>query len=149
MPALAPVQGTAIAIDDKGVLIVGPSGSGKSLLALQLLQSAKLAQLPAYLISDDLVYLARDDAKLILNAPDRLQGQIELRGAGIISRAFKPSATLNVLVEFVDQTERLPDERQLTGVVEGVKVSRVRVMPFPKMSIEQQVFIVRHALDLD
>lgn len=142
------LQGTAIVLDGKGVFITGPSGSGKSLLALQLLESAKIRGQDAFLVSDDLVYIEAND-DVVLHAPDHMQGQVELRGAGIIARPFQPSAKLYLLVEFVDQTERLPAVDDLFGMAGGASVARRALMPFPKMAIEQQVLIVREALGFD
>lgn len=141
------LQGTAIVLDGKGIFITGPSGSGKSLLALQLLESAKIRGQDAFLVSDDLVYIEAESS-VVLHAPDHLQGQVELRGAGIIARPFQPAAKLSLLVEFIDQTERLPEVDDLFGMVDGVSVPRRALMPFPKMAIEQQVLIVRDALGM-
>jgi serine kinase of HPr protein (carbohydrate metabolism regulator) len=61
-----------------GVLIVGPSGSGKSSLALRLLDRG------AALITDDYAYLRVSQEVVIARAPEAIAGKIEVRGIGIV-----------------------------------------------------------------
>ena len=71
------LHGTAISIGGHGVLIMGESGSGKSDLALRLIDRG------AILISDDVVFLeTRDNAPILTVAPN-IVGKIEVRGVGI------------------------------------------------------------------
>ena len=72
------VHGTCIAIDGDGVLLRGPSGSGKSDLALRLIDSG------AMLVGDDQLQLSRMGDQLIVRPPDLLSGQLEIRGIGIV-----------------------------------------------------------------
>ena len=64
------VHGTCIAIDGDGVLLRGPSGSGKSDLALRLIDSG------AMLVGDDQLQLSRMGDQLIVRPPDLLSGQL-------------------------------------------------------------------------
>ncbi len=77
------VNGTAIAIDGKAVLLTGAPGSGKSDLALRLIAGGAL------LIADDLVELRRAGDHLLAgfpgDAPAELRGRIEARGLGIVA----------------------------------------------------------------
>ena len=63
------VHATALVYDGIGVLITGPSGSGKSLLALDLLDHAALAGTQAFLIADDQVLLEAEGGTLRAAAP--------------------------------------------------------------------------------
>ena len=65
------VHATAVAVGLKGVLLLGPSGSGKSDLALRLIDQG------ARLVADDQVVLSRNGARLIANAPPALAGKID------------------------------------------------------------------------
>jgi serine kinase of HPr protein (carbohydrate metabolism regulator) len=102
-------DGTAVAIDDVGLLLTGPSGSGKSDLALRLIDGG------ARLIADDRVELTVADGRLCCRAPrtmpKALLGRIEARGIGIIPVPVAPGAVpLRWIVELVppDRVERLP-----------------------------------------
>lgn len=97
------VHATTVAIGGKGVLIVGPSGSGKSALALQLLA------LGAGLVADDQTVLTCVDERLIASAPDAIKGQIEARGVGMIPVVPNAPVPLHIVVD-MGKTEdaRLP-----------------------------------------
>ena len=103
------ISGTAVAIGDKAVLLVGPSGSGKSDLALRLIDGG------AQLIADDRAELVIEAGRLCCQAPrdmpPALLGFIEARGVGILPVAVASGAVpLQWLVELVppDRVERLP-----------------------------------------
>ena len=76
------IDGTAVALHEGALLLTGRSGSGKSDLALRLIDAG------ARLISDDRVRLIRREARLWCRAPrdmpPALHGRIEARGVGII-----------------------------------------------------------------
>ena len=76
------IQATCVAVDGLGVLLRGPSGSGKSDLALRLIDGG------AKLVADDGVELRRQGERLFARlppgAPDSVRGRIEVRGLGIL-----------------------------------------------------------------
>ncbi|HEY1383114.1 MAG TPA: serine/threonine protein kinase, partial [Dongiaceae bacterium] len=82
------VNGTAVAWRGAGVLILGPSGSGKSDLTLRLIDSG------ATLIADDVVELKRAGDMLLLSFPPEgpgdLKGKMEIKGLGIMSVPVAP-----------------------------------------------------------
>lgn len=87
-----------------GVLIEGPSGSGKSALALQLIA------LGARLVADDRTRIVLRDGWPTICAPERLEGVIEARGVGLIRVPFAPAAPLRLVVDMgVTETARLPE----------------------------------------
>lgn len=95
-----------------GVLIEGPSGSGKSSLALELIA------LGATLVADDRTRLARRDGWPWLFAPERLAGVIEARGFGLITLPHRAAAPLRLVVDLAAaETARLPErhEREVLG----------------------------------
>lgn len=99
-----PIHATCVAIGGRGLLIIGPSGSGKSALALQLLA------LDAALISDDQTLLTKSTAGLTASAPAPIAGLIEARGIGILSVAHTPSVPVHLVVDMGQvETKRLPD----------------------------------------
>ncbi len=108
------VHGTCIAIDGAGVLFRGPSGSGKSDLALRLIEAG------AALVADDQVVLEVIDGKIRAAAPDALANLLEVRGVGIIEQPTSP-ARLMLLVDLVapDLVPRLPEPQTEAVEVAG------------------------------
>jgi len=95
---------TAVAINGSGLLITGPSGSGKSGLALQLIT------LGACLISDDQVLLFQDGTEISLQTAPNLAGKIEARFFGILDVPQRANAPLSLVVSLDKKsTDRLPD----------------------------------------
>lgn len=71
-------HGVLICVHGLGVLIMGPSGIGKSELALCLVQRGHA------LVADDIVCLEKSPAHIIGRSPELLFGFIEIRGLGIL-----------------------------------------------------------------
>lgn len=99
------VHGTTVALDGEGVLLRGPSGSGKSDLALRLIDRG------ARLVADDQTELTCAAQRLIARAPRSIAGRMEVRGVGILRVPAVPSAPLRLVVDLVapDRVERLPE----------------------------------------
>jgi HPr kinase/phosphorylase len=103
------IDGTAIAIGNTALLLTGPSGSGKSDLALRMIDGG------ARLIADDQVELVIEADRLCCRAPAampaNLLGRIEVRGIGIVPAPRASGATpLQWVVELVPagEVERMP-----------------------------------------
>lgn len=107
------LHATGIAIDGRAVLFEGPSGVGKSDLALRLIDRG------ATLISDDQTLLVRRGAELLARAPDRIRGQIEVRGLGIVTMPCVEDVPLALIVRLGIEPLRMPERRQrrLAGIV--------------------------------
>jgi len=102
------VHGTSVALEGAGVLLRGPSGSGKSDLALRLIDAG------AALVADDQTELRRVSTGLRMSAPTAIAGLLEVRGVGILRVPSVPSAILRLVVTLVpsEAIERLPDPRR-------------------------------------
>nr|WP_277604914.1 HPr kinase/phosphatase C-terminal domain-containing protein [Fertoeibacter niger] len=108
-----------VAMEGRGLLILGPSGSGKSALALQLMV------LGAGLVSDDHTDVTREAGGLTARCPAALAGMIEARGLGILHAPVVSSARLVLAVDLgVSETERLPPFRHVD--VLGLELPLVR-----------------------
>lgn len=98
-------HGTVVDVAGAGVLLRGPSGSGKSDLALRLIDRG------ATLVADD-QYLTRPSRRgLVAYAPEALYGLLEVRGLGILSIPAIKTTILKLVVELVDAGDiaRLPE----------------------------------------
>ncbi|ALJ38726.1 aldolase [Azospirillum sp. Sp 7] len=89
-----------------GVLLRGPSGSGKSDLALRMIDAGAL------LVADDRVELRVDRGRLMARAPAALAGLLEVRGVGIMPMPTVTEVEIRLVVDLVprDAVERLPEE---------------------------------------
>ncbi|KPF62060.1 serine kinase [Porphyrobacter sp. AAP60] len=110
------MQATAVAMGGCALLIEGPPGSGKSSLALALIDGG------AQLIGDDAVTLARVDDRLIASAPPNIAGLLEVRGVGLIRLPVALPAPVALLLTLGGTAaERLPGALQCRDIV-GVAV---------------------------
>lgn len=101
------VHGSAVAINGRAVLILGPSGSGKSATALALMATG------AALVSDDQTELRRDGGRLIADAPAAIRGLVEARGVGLLRATSAGPTEVALVVDLgSDEAERLPPERR-------------------------------------
>ena len=98
-----PIHATAVAVDNSGILLCGASGSGKSDLALRLIDRG------AKLISDDRVIIRKASDLPRLYAPPNIAGKIEIRALGITAIPFEEGVTLRLAVMLDQIPERLPD----------------------------------------
>ena len=119
------IQATCVVVDGLGVLLRGPSGSGKSDLALRLIDGG------ARLVADDGVELRREGERLLArlppSAPDSVRGRIEVRGLGILPAPAAAEAPLDLVIDLVaaDAVERLPEP--MTAELLGVALPLLRL----------------------
>jgi serine kinase of HPr protein (carbohydrate metabolism regulator) len=120
------VHGTCVTVETIGCLLLGPSGSGKSDLALRLVMDQK-----ARLVADDQVAVERRTDRLIASPPATLAGLIEVRGVGILRMAHRAHATLGLAVVLVPpaEVERLPEPDEGIEYL-GVALPLLRLAPF-------------------
>lgn len=114
---------TVLVVGVSGVLIEGPSGSGKSSLAAALLRRAAATGLFARLVGDDRVGLTRAGDRLVARPHPVVAGLIERRGTGLERVAHEPACVLHMVARILPAAKslpaaeslpaRLPDERPL------------------------------------
>jgi len=140
------IHATGIVLDGIGVILRGPSGSGKSILALDLLDQWEARGLAAMLVSDDRIDIAAERGTLTMYPAPRIEGLIELRGRGIVERPFAREARVHLVVDLVDTLERMLEDDALAAELLGIAVARA---PVPRAGVVEgrhQVLLVREAL---
>jgi HPr kinase/phosphorylase len=125
------IHASAVLVGARAVLIRGPAGSGKSRLALALIEAARAGALPfARLVADDRAHVAAVNGRVLVRPPEILAGLIEVRGLGVRRLPYEPLAVLGWLVDLAaEDAERLPDGATITGEIAGVALPRLAVAP--------------------
>jgi hypothetical protein len=124
----ASVHATAVLVGERAVLIRGDSGSGKSGLALALLQAAHDGRLSfARLVADDRTRLEAVNGRLLARPAPELAGLLEVRGAGIRQVPHEPVAAVFLVIDIVDEPPRMPDAGDLIVAINGISLPRLAV----------------------
>ena len=128
------VHATCIAVDGRGALLLGPSGSGKSDLALRAISGTWRdggRLLRAELVADDQVLIEPAGGSLIARAPASIAGRLEVRGLGILEVATLAEVRLGLAVALVGaaEVERLADPAP-THAILGQQFPLLRLAPF-------------------
>ena len=123
------VHASAVLVGSRAVLIRGPSGSGKSRLAFDLILAGRSGQVPpAVLIADDRVQLDTSAGNLIVRPAPELAGLIEIRGLGIRRIEHVGEAVVGLVADLAaEDAERLPAAEALITWIDGVKLPRIPV----------------------
>jgi HPr kinase/phosphorylase len=122
MTASKAIHASAVAINGAGVLLLGPSGSGKSDLALRLIDRG------AVLICDDGVFIENDAGQPVLRAAPLIAGKLEIRGLGIVHMQNVDSVKLRLCVDLGGVAERMPDAPMIS--VAGFDVPVIALSAF-------------------
>lgn len=120
------IHATLISLKEKGVLITGKSGAGKSDVALRMIMEKN-----ALLVADDRVNLENIGGKLYGCAPQEIAGLLEVRNVGIVQFDFKPKSEIVLCVELCadrKELERLPDDEYVDFL--GVSLIKLKLYPF-------------------
>jgi len=114
------IHASTVALDGRAVLITGPSGSGKSDLALRLLDRGFV------LVSDDQTIVKKTGTRLTASAPPTIRGKLEIRGVGIVAMEQVDDQPVALVVELTSEIRRLPDDSRERPVL-GVPVPLISV----------------------
>ena len=118
------VHGTCVELAGLAVLLRGPPGSGKSDLALRLIDCG------ARLVADDRVDLRARKDTLIASAPKPIAGRIEVRGLGIVAVPSVAQARLGLVIDLMSagRVARLPEPGECDFL--GIRVRQIELAPF-------------------
>ena len=136
-------QATCVAIGGRGVLIEGAPGSGKSSLALALIDRG------ATLVGDDGVLLEVEGETLLASPHQNIAGLLEVRNVGLLTW---PTAA-RVPVALVLRLDREP-QRYVEGAEQvtraGIGLPLIRLWPdSPVLALRAELALARHGLPVD
>jgi HPr kinase/phosphorylase len=123
------IHASAVLVGAKALLIRGPSGSGKSRLAWDLLQAAQQGALPfARLVIDDRALVEARAGRLLVRPVPALAGIIEIHGLGIRQVPFEPVAVLGLVVDLAaEDADRIPPVSAEKTTISGVILPRLAI----------------------
>ena len=129
---------TAVAYYGSGILIRGPSGSGKSDLALRLIDD------DADLIADDRVVIKVVGKELRLSPPESISGLIEVRGIGVVKIKTIRDIPLCLVVELElsNQTKRMPDIKEES--IKDISIPIIGINAFESSSLAKIKIVLRY-----
>jgi serine kinase of HPr protein (carbohydrate metabolism regulator) len=122
-PSSETLHASSVAIDGRAVLIEGRSGSGKSDLALRLIDRG------ATLVSDDYTLLVRRGGALFARAPETIAGRMEVRGIGIVTLPTVADVPVALIVRLETEVLRMPERR--TRRIADIVVREIALDPMP------------------
>ena len=109
------LHASAVSCAGRAVVFTGPSGSGKSGMALEMMALGGL------LVSDDRTVATVDKGEVYVTAPAAIKGLIEARGVGILfASAVGPVAVSLVVDMSMVETVRFPPERKTTILAQSL-----------------------------
>ncbi|MFL4983414.1 MAG: HPr kinase/phosphorylase, partial [Xanthobacteraceae bacterium] len=96
----ASIHASAVLVGARAILIRGAAGSGKSRLALALIEAAETGLLRfARLVADDRTHVQAVHGRLLARPAEMLAGLIEVRGLGVRRLPFEPLAVVGLVVD--------------------------------------------------
>ncbi len=123
------IHATAIVIGKTGLLFLGPSGSGKSILAFSCLAAARPLGLDAMLVADDRVLMAKRNGSIIAECPPSIAGLMEIRYTGIVRMPYVSKAEMHFAIRPIDPAtaERLPPDDERIDVTDSIRLPLIRL----------------------
>lgn len=132
-------QASCVLIDGVAVLIEGPPGSGKSSLALALMDRG------AQLVGDDGVQLQRRDTGLWASPAPNIAGLLEIRNVGIV-RLPVAEGLVGIVLRLDRQAPRHVEETERTALLH-TELPLVRLWPdSPALPLRAEWAVRLHAI---
>lgn len=97
------IHASMVVVGDRGIVIMGEAGSGKSSLAMALVERAAARGVFARLIGDDQLLVASRSNLLVCVAPPVIAGLVEVRGLGPSPVPHLPAAVADLVVQLVER----------------------------------------------
>lgn len=125
----SPLHATSVVFCGRGLLLCGASGTGKSDLALRIMDAG------GSLVSDDYTQLTVKEKQLFASPPETIKGMLEVRGVGLLKVATIPSARMDFVVtcESKEAIERLP--QLIHTEIAGIRLPVLKLYPFEASAV--------------
>ena len=117
------LHASALIVGDRGVLITGASGTGKTTLALSLVARFGAQGRFARLVADDQVFLAGSHGRLLCTAPASIAGLAEVRCAGPRPLPSEWRMVVDLVVRLVPEGSAPRFQEDRTERLEGILVA--------------------------
>ena len=133
-------RASAVSIKGRAVLIEGPPGSGKSSLALALIDRG------AVLIGDDGVSLTPRDGQLYASPPPNIAGLLEVRNLGLLQFPTVSDVRVALVVRIDEAAERYIEAAELTERA-GAELPLIRLWPSETApALKTELALIRYGL---
>ena len=139
MAAATTLHASCVVVGEAGILIRGPSGSGKSSLAREIVLHGARHGRFARLVGDDRVRVENRNGRAVAHAVAALAGTIEVRGMGLLTLPYEKSVILRWVVDLVEDPPRLPEPAERAALC-GVSLARIAARAEPGLG---QVILLR------
>lgn len=125
-PCQASIHANALVLGETGLLLRGPSGSGKSALSLELIALARSRGDFGSLIADDRVLMETRHGRLLARPHPQIAGMIEARGMGLLRQPYEAVGVIHALIDLTTAAAltRLPDDAASTATLLDVSLPR-------------------------
>lgn len=142
------LEANCVCVMGAGVLLFGPSSSGKSDLTLRLLSArSALLEEPCALVADDQTYVWSEGGELYASPPSQIAGLMEVRGVGVLRFNHLEKVKISLALELVDreEIERIPELNSRNIVLENVHIPHVKLCAY-ETSAPEKIFSIIRAL---
>ncbi|MBO9580213.1 MAG: HPr kinase/phosphatase C-terminal domain-containing protein [Sphingobium sp.] len=137
------IHATCVAIEGHGLLIMGASGSGKSDLALRLIDRG------AVLVSDDYTALTAVDGQLCASPPTNIAGLLEIRHIGIVNLPYVIDVPIALAIALDEKPQRMPDQPTMIELI-GIGVPCVALAGLEASApIKAEMMLARFGLGVE
>lgn len=137
----AALQATCVAVGGRGVLIEGAPGTGKSSLALALIDRG------AVLVGDDGVLVEAEVGRVVASPHPNIAGKLEVRGVGLIDLPVAAAVPIALVIRLDEDAPRYVEAAE-TREIGGIALPLIRLWPgSPVLHLRAERALERFGLD--